>query len=836
MTKPFITIAGCIGLTVIGAGYLHLWAAQVQKPAPARRSEVAKSQNQLVSSPAPTTAAARAVLDKYCITCHNDKAKTAGLQLDSLDLEHVGEHAETWEKVARKLRTGEMPPPGLPRPDPADYTDATVQLETALDAAAAGKPNPGRVAVHRLNRAEYTNAIRDLLGLEIDGRALLSSDDADQEGFDNVASVLSVSPALLENYLSAARTISRLAVGDTSLNPGIDTFKLSKLLIQDEQMSDNLPFGSQGGTAIRYHFPLDGEYTVKVLLRREEYDYLVGMGEPHQIDIRLDGRLLKRFSVGGEAKGMTMPESFAGNTQGDPEFEVYMHTADAGLEARVPVTAGDHEVGVSFVRRFWEPEGVSQPPQTGFARTTNEYYHGNPAVEFVYIGGPYGKIEPGDSPARRRVFLCNPKDAAAEEPCAIKILSTIARRAYRRPVTEADLQTLLSFYRDGRVGQSFDAGIQQGIERILASPSFLFRIERDPAGIAPGSVYPLSDLDLASRLSFFLWASVPDDELLNVAGSGKLQDPAIVEQQVRRMLRDPRSRALVDNFANRWLELSKLSGLVPDSAAYPEFDENLRDAMKQETQLFIASQLRENRSVLDLLTANYTFLNERLAKHYGIPNVYGNHFRRVTFADGQRGGLLGQASVLAVTSYPNRTSVAIRGRWLLANMLGSPPPPPPPDVPDLKDAGVDGQPRSLRQRMEIHRKNVACASCHQRMDPLGFSLENFDALGKFRTESDGALVDASASLPDGTRFEGLSGLRMLLASHKEDFVRTLTGKLLAYATGRGVEYTDLPAIRRVSRVAARDDYRWSSIILGVVSSPPFSMGVSGGGPSLSAQR
>ena len=835
MTKPFIAIAGCIGLTVIGAGYRHLWAAQVQKPAPARRSEAVKSQSQPVSSPAPTTAAARAVLDKYCVTCHNDRAKTAGIQLDSLDLEHVGEHAETWEKVARKLRTREMPPPGLPRPDPAAYTDATVQLETALDAAAGAKPNPGRVAVHRLNRAEYTNAVRDLLGLEIDGRALLSSDDADQEGFDNVASVLSVSPALLENYLSAARTISRLAVGDTTINPGIDTFKLSKLLIQDEQMSDNLPFGSQGGTAIRYHFPLDGEYTIKVLLRRQEYDYLVGMGEPHQIDIRLDGALLKRFSVGGQAKGMTMPESFAGNTQGDPEFEVYMQTADAGLETRVPVTAGDHDVGISFVQRFWEPEGVSQPPQTGFARTTNEYYHGNPAVEFVYIGGPYGKIAPGDSPARRRVFVCNPKDAAAEKPCAIKILSTIARRAYRRPVTEADIQTLLSFYRDGRVGQSFDAGIQQGIERILASPSFLFRIEREPAGIASGSVYPLSDLDLASRLSFFLWASIPDDELLNVAGSGKLKDPAILEQQVQRMLRDPRSRALVDNFANRWLELSKLSGLVPDSSAYPEFDENLRDAMKQETQLFIASQLRENRSVSDLLTANYTFLNDRLAKHYGIPNVYGNHFRRVTFADGQRGGLLGQASVLAVTSYPNRTSVAIRGRWLLANMLGSPPPPPP-DVPDLKDAGVDGQPRSLRQRMEIHRGNAACASCHQRMDPLGFSLENFDALGKFRTESDGAPVDASASLPDGTRFEGLSGLRTLLASHKEDFVRTFTGKLLAYATGRGIEYTDLPAIRRVSRDAARDDYRWSSIILGVVSSPPFSMGISGGAPSLSAQR
>jgi mono/diheme cytochrome c family protein len=809
MSKRPLAVAG-IAIFVFAANHLRLLADDTPK-----------------ASPAPRPAAAKAVIQTYCVTCHNSRLKTAGLLLDSLDADRVGDHAETWEKVARKFRTGEMPPPGMPRPDRATYADVTAQLETALDAAAAAKPNAGRVAVHRLNRAEYTAAIRDLLGIEIDGKALLSADDADQEGFDNVASVLSVSPVLLENYLSAARAISRVAVGDTTLHPAIDTYKFSKLLIQDDQMNDDLPFGSQGGALIRYHFPVNAEYTIKVQLRREEYDYLVGMGEPHQIDIRLDGVLAKRFTIGGEAKGMTMPETFVGNTQGSPEFEVYMHTADAGLEVRLPVTAGEHAVGVSFVRRQWEPEGILQPPQTGFARTSNEYYHGNPSVEFVYIGGPYGTATPGDSPNRRRIFVCAPKDAAAEEPCARKILSTLATRAYRRPVTEDDMQTLLGFYREGRMDRSFDAGIQAGLERILAAPGFLFRVERVPGNLPPGSLYRLSDLDLASRLSFFLWSSIPDDELLNAAARGRLKDPKILEQQVRRMLRDPRSRALVDEFASRWLELGKLTGLVRDTDVYREFDENLRDAMAQETQLFVASQLQEDRSVTELLTANYTFVNERLAKHYGIPNIYGDRFRRVQFTDGVRGGLLGQASVLAVTSYPNRTSVTVRGKWLLANLLGSPPPPPPPDVPALKEAGSDGQPRALRERMELHRKNAVCASCHQRMDPLGFALENFDALGRWRTESDGAPIDASASLPDGTAFAGVGGLRTLLAGHQEDFARTLTGKLLAYAVGRGMESADMPTIRKIARDAAQNEYRWSSIILGIVNSPPFSMGTVG---------
>jgi cytochrome c553 len=786
----------------------------------------------------PSARSTNGVLNQYCVTCHNARLNTAGLQIDSLDAGHVAAHAQQWEAIVTKLRTGEMPPPGRPRPDAETSRAIAAALEQELDAAAASTPLPGRVPVHRLNRTEYANAIRDLLGLEIDARALLPSDEADQEGFDNVASVLSVSPALLENYLSSARTLSRLAVGDPAMQPVVDTFKISKALVQDERISDDLPFGSQGGALIRYHFPLDAEYSIKVLLRRQEYDYIVGMGERHQLDVRLDGVRVERFAVGGEAKGMTTPENFAGNTQGDPAFEEYMHTADAHLEVGVPVKAGLHEVGVSFVRRFWEPEGVLQPPQIGFGRTTNEYYHGNPAVEIVMIGGPYrGKA------SNRSAFTCRPTDVAGEEPCARRILSTLAARAYRRPVTDSDTQTLIGFYKTGRAEGSFDTGIQRGIERILASPSFLFRIEREPAGLAAGAAYRLGDLDLASRLSFFLWSSVPDDALRDAAARGALSAPGVLEQQVQRMLRDPRSKALVDNFASRWLELTKLPGVVPDTELYPEFDENLRDAMAQETTLFVASQIHDNRSVMELLTADYSFLNDRLAAHYGIRDIYGSHFRRVTFPDPStrsgssratsrgdrpRGGLLGQASILTVTSYPNRTSVTMRGRWLLANLLGAPPPPPPPDIPALKEAGVDGQPRSLRERMEAHRSNPACASCHRRMDPLGFALENFDALGKWRTVSDGAAIDASATFPDGTTFEGVAGLRSLLVAHPEEFVRTLSGKLLAYAIGRGVDYRDMPAIRGIARAAAPANDTWSSIITGIVRSIPFNMAVATG--------
>jgi len=768
----------------------------------------------------------RAVLDQYCVTCHNEKLKTAGLMLDKADIAHPGASAELWEKVLKKLHAGEMPPPGRPRPDPPSYAALSSFLEKGLDDAASANPNPGRVAVHRLNRTEYRNAVRDLIGLQIDTKSLLSPDEADQEGFDNVASVLSVSPVLLEAYLSAARSISRLAVGDPTINPVSDVFKIPTALVQDERTSEDLPFGSHGGASIRYHFRLDGEYRIKVLLKRQLYLYIMGMGEPHQIDIRIDGTLLRRFDVGGKAKGMTMPESFAGNTQGDPGFEEYMHNADADLEVRVPIKAGTHDVGVSFVRRFWEPEGILQPQQRGFARTTNELYHGYPAVATVSIGGPYQTTGiTDDAPSRRKIFICRPATAASEGRCATKILSTLAKRAYRRPVTDQEVQTLLDFYKEGRTGGTFDAGIQRGLERILAAPSFLFRIEREPANALSGSAYPLSDVDLASRLSFFIWSSIPDDELLNTAIAGKLKQAGVLEQQVRRMLANSRSRALVDNFINQWLGLGKLTGLVPDADAFPDFDENLREAMRQETEEFVVHQIREDRSILDLLTANYSYVNERLGRFYGIPNIYGNHFRKATFTDGIRGGLLGQASVLTVTSYPNRTSVVLRGKWLLANMLGTPPAPPPADVPTLKDAGQDGQPRSLRDRMERHRSSAACAGCHQRMDALGFALENFDALGKWRTVADGETVNAFASLQDGTTFDGVAGLRNFLVSHKDDYVRTVAEKRLAYGIGRGIEYYDMPALRKIARDSAPSDYRWSSLVLNVIRSTPFSMGI-----------
>ena len=812
MKKPLgTTVLLVASSAILAAAFVAALSGQVSV-APGVRPVL-----QAQTSPTPVAQgfSPASTLSKYCITCHNEKRKVAGLMIDKLDLQNVAHDAELWERIARKFRTHEMPPPAAARPDNATYAAMTTHLESALDAAALANPNPGRVPVHRLNRNEYTNAIRDLLGLEIDGRAVLSTDDSDQEGFDNVASVLTVSPALLENYLSAARMISRLAVGDTSRRPVVDVFKVERDFVQDERMSDDLPFGSRGGIAVDYQFPVDGEYLVKLELKRQLYDYLVGMGEPHQVDIRLDGTLLKRFTIGGEGKGMTTPENFAGNTPGDPEWEHYMLNADRGLEIRVPVKAGPHTVGVSFVRRLWEPEGILQPPQTGFGRTTNELYFGYPALKTVSIGGPFNVTGPGASPTRRALFVCTPPSSASEADetaCARKILSTVATRAYRRPITESESQVILDFYRAGRTEEkSFDAGIQRGLERILAAPSFIFRIQSARA----------DDLDLASKLSFFLWSSIPDEELLNTAIRGKLRDRAVLEQQVRRMLRDPRSNALVEGFATRWLELSKLAGFVPDTQLYPEFDENLREAFGTETRMFVADQLKQDRNVTDLLLADYTFVNDRLAKHYGIPNVYGSHYRPVKLPDRNRGGLLGQGSVLAVTSYSNRTSVVIRGRWLLANMLGAPPPPPPLDVPALKDPGAEGAPRSLRERMEVHRKNPVCASCHQRMDPLGFTLENFDAVGKWRTEADGAPVDPSAAMPDGTTFAGIDGLRTYLAANKEDFVRTLGGKLLAYAIGRGIEYYDQPAIRKIVRDAAAGNYRWSSVILGVVNSPPF---------------
>jgi hypothetical protein len=776
----------------------------------------------------------RAFFDSYCVGCHNTRLRTGNLALDEIDTGRVGAAPDIWEKVARKLRTREMPPAGARRPDDETYRRLIASLETSLDAAAEAAPRPGRVPVHRLNRTEYTNAIRDLLALDVDGRRLIADEPAGH-GFDNVASVLSASPALIESYLSAASTVSRLAVGDRSLGPVVDTFKVPTAMVQDDRTGEGQPFGSRGGAVVRYYFPVDGTYTIKAVLKRQLYRYLIGMGEPHQIDLRIDGALLKRFTIGGEGRGMTAPESFAGNTQGDAAWEVYMHTADADLEVRVPVKAGARDVSVSFLRQHVEPEGVLQPPQRGFARTTNELYFGEPALDSLLVGGPYQASAALDTPSRRKIFVCRPASRAKEEPCARRILTTLARRAYRRPPTDAEAQTLVEFYRAGRSDGDFDLGIERALRRILSSPAFLFRVEREPASAA-GAPFALGPIDLASRLSFFLWGSIPDDELLNLATTGALSNPVELDRQVQRMLRDQKSQALVDNFVTQWLQLGRLAGVVPDVDEFPDFDENLRAAMQQETRLFVGSQLREDRSVVDLVAADYSFINERLARHYRVPDIYGSRFRRVVFTDGIRGGLLGQASILTATSYPNRTSPVLRGRWLLETLLGAPPPPPPPDVPQLKENGADGERHSVRERLDAHRSNPACAVCHIRMDPLGFSLENFDALGKWRTTSDGVPVDASASLPDGSRFDGVAGLRTLLLTHREDFVRTFADRLLSYAIGRGTEFSDFPAVRKIVRDSAAQDYRWSALVRAVVHSTSFGMSTSAPAMPVAHQR
>jgi uncharacterized protein DUF1592/uncharacterized protein DUF1588/uncharacterized protein DUF1587/uncharacterized protein DUF1595/uncharacterized protein DUF1585/cytochrome c len=767
----------------------------------------------------------RALLDRYCVTCHNQKAATAGLMLDKLNPDKAGEDAVVWEKVVHKLRTRAMPPAGRPRPDAPSYNFLITRLETELDRAAAVKPNPGRPAIHRLNRAEYTNAIRDLLAIDIDAESMLPIDEVDQ-GFDNIGDALSVTPVLLERYMAAARMVGRLAIGDPKIRPFSEKYELSKFLAQDDRMSDDLPFGSRGGIAIRHYFLADGEYTIRVFLQRNSRDYIRGLAEPHPLDFRVDGERIKLLTVGGgdELKGAPGPPFSQAGKIGDPISETYEHGgAEQRLEVRFAAKAGQRLVAVTFLNKDAVPEGVFQPALSQFQLV--QYKGGSPSIDNVVITGPYGVTGVADTPARQKIFVCRPARIADQEPCARKILSTLARRAYRRPVTDKDLGTLLRVYEAGRSEGGFEAGIQTALERILAGPEFLFRIERDPAGVPPDTAYRVSDVELASRLSFFLWSSIPDDQLLNLAESGKLKDSAIFEQQVRRMLGDPRSRSLVTNFASEWLYLRNLGSKTPDPKLFPEFDDNLRQAFQQETELFLDSTLREDQSVLRLLDANYTFLNERLARHYGIPDIYGSHFRRVTLGaefDARR-GLLGQGSLLTVTSYANRTSLVLRGKWLLDNILGAPPPPPPPNVPGLEETGSDGKPLPLRQLMERHRQNPVCASCHASIDPLGFVLENFDAIGRWRTTDAGAPIDSSGVLPDGTRLDSPSALRNVLLSRPEEFAAVFAERMLVYALGRRVDYYDFPAIRKMVRESAQQEYRWSSLILATAKSMPFQM-------------
>jgi len=769
---------------------------------------------------------AGAVIGKYCATCHNAKLQTAGLVLDPTRVGNVPADAERWEKVIRKLRASTMPPPGLPRPDPATYNALAGFIETELDRAAAAKPNPGKLPLlHRLSRTEYQNAVRDLLAVEAMPKemdySLLLPPDNSNSGFDNIADLLFVSPTAMESYLSAADKISRLAVGDPAAPPMVNIYRVPDEQPQNVRV-DELPFGTRGGLAIRSYFPADGEYRVKVT-------FVGRSAEPEQVELTVDGERaqLVASTVRQAAKGAqkAAPNAAATKSAGTAKDDDNDRDAAPGygagrrpIEFRVPVKAGPRLIGVAFIEKDEvRDEEVLRPRLRGAGAEIG--------VGVVTISGPYNAKGPGDTLSRRRIFVCRPAAPSDEETCARRIISTLERRAYRRPVTANDVEYLMPFYTAGKTEGGFDLGIQRAIQRLLVSPQFLFRIERDPANAPPGTAHPVSDLELASRLSFFLWSSIPDDELLELASQGKLRQPSILEQQVKRMLADSRSTSLVSNFAEQWLYLRDIENKRPNEALFADFDESLRDAFRQETDLFLDSVLRGNRSVLDLLSANYTFVNERLAKHYGIPNVHGSDFRRVTFPPGSpRGGLLGQGSILTITSYANRTSPVSRGKWVLENLLSAPPPPPPPDVPALKTEGKDtGKTLTMRDAMIQHRANPACASCHARMDPIGFAMENFDGIGRWRDRDAGNPIDASGVFPGGEKFDGMAGLKAALLSHPEEFVSTITEKLMMYGIGRNVQYYDRPAIRAIIRRAARNNYTFASLVLGVVESAPFQM-------------
>ena len=750
----------------------------------------------------------QAFLRNYCLNCHNQKVRTGGIALESPG-------TETWERVLAKIHAESMPPPGLPRPAPAVYRSIAKAIENQIDHAKSSPPRP-LSATHRLNRSEFNNAIRDLLKLDIDIKPLLPGDETADGSFDNFANVLTISTTHLERYLSVARQVTRLAVGLPPANPKVEQFDIPLHVLQDDRQSEDLPLGSRGGLAIRTHFPSPGEYVIKVRLQRQYQDYLKGMGWPQQLDIRLDGKLIKRFTVGGAAKGRPAAASYAGDGEpgfaGDPDWERYMQTTgDTGLEIRVQADAGPRVIGVSFVRQLFEPEGLPQPLQRGRVIANDQVYMDHANVGSVQIGGPFAPQGIATkTPSRQAIFICYPATLAEERPCAAKILTKLSRLAYRRPATEADSKTLLQFFADGREqGRSFDHGIQFALERMLADPDFLLRVHRNPKRLNP--------LELASRLSFFLWSSIPDDHLLTLAENNELSRPPVLEKEVRRMLADPRATsALTQDFAAQWLNLRRIPEVVVDPIRYPAYDGSLLQAFQQETELFVARTLKDDHSVRDLLNANFTFVNERLARHYGIPGIYGSRFRRVDLPNSaQRGGLLAHGAVLATTSYPDRTSPVLRGKWLLNNILGFNVPPPPPGVDTTLESKPGAPPATIRERLAQHRQNPSCNSCHSVIDPLGFALENFDVIGAWRTRDEsGKPVDAD---------DGLEGLRNRLLAQPEQFPRALTGKLLAYALGRRLETDDQPAVRRIVNDAAAQNYRWSALILGIVKSPQFLM-------------
>jgi hypothetical protein len=798
---------GGLSLAVTVVGLLAVSGALTLRAQPRPRS----SSLPYSRTPSKSAAPHLALVDEYCLSCHDQDHKKGSLALDTVAEEDVAKHPEVWEKVVRKLRVRQMPPVGKERPDEATYNAVIASLETALDRAAAGHPMPGRTAtIRRLTRTEYQNAVRDLLALEIDAAALLPSDESSY-GFDNVT-VGDLSPTLLDRYVSAAEKISRLAIGRPTRSPGGDTIRIQADLTQEEHL-EGLPIGTRGGAVVPYTFPLDGEYEIQIRLTRDRDEHVEGLSEPHDLELLLDNERVQLFTVKPPQPpaGVPAPPSHEG--------------VDRHLTIRVPVSAGPHVIGVTFPKK---PSVLLETPRQPYQTHFNSYRHPRiqPAIYSVSVIGPYAARGVGDTPSRRRIFGTRPLTVGDEDASARRILSSLMRRAYRRPVTDAELQRPFELYQKARLDDGFEAGIEMAVSAVLVSPHFLFRIEKDPAGMPPHTPYRVSDLELASRLSFFLWSSIPDDELLDAAIAGRLHQPVVLEREVRRMLADTRSRALVTNFAAQWLHLRNLDSITPDMRLFPDFDDNLRQAFRRETELFFESILHEDRSVLDLLRANYTFVNERLAKHYGIPHVYGSRFRRITLDDDSwRGGLLRQGSILTVTSYATRTSPVLRGKFILDNLLGVPPPPPLPDVPALKDNTVDGH-LSVRERLAEHRRDATCASCHNLMDPLGLSMEKFDAVGRRRSVEAGMPIDGAGGLPDGSRFADVRGLETALLERPELFVSTLTEKLQTYALGRGVEYYDAPATRAIVRAARPQKFRMSSIILGIVKSGPFQMRMS----------
>jgi len=760
------------------------------------------------------------LVNKYCVTCHNERAKTGGILLEKMDVDHPAANAELWEKVIRKLRAGLMPPSGAPRPDRAVLDKFRASLETSIDQAAASKPTPGATALHRLNRTEYANAVRDLIAVDVDVATILPADDS-SEGLDNIAEVLGTSPALIERYVGAATKISRLAIGDTDISPLSTTYKVRGDLSQDKHIP-GLPAGTRGGVVIRHNFPVDGEYLFKFSLLKVNFGpQYGGTAKGEQLEMSVNDERVALIEL------RSVPYYYIrGGAQGGPATP---------LEVRLPIKAGPQTITVTFINKtaagvddlFQRFDATTADLQTGVQYGYTTFPH----LSGLEILGPYNITGPGNTPSRARIFTCRPSSQGEEPACAKKIISTLTRHAYRRPVTDTDIEPLLNFYRSGRQGANgtFDKGIEMALRRILADPQFVFRFERDPENVPVGSAHRITDLELASRLSFFLWSSIPDEELLSAAEQGKLRNSTILQQQVRRMLKDPRSQALVTNFAGQWLYLRELRNRNPDLLVFPDFDDNLRQAFQRETELLFESIVREDRNVFDVLDADYTFVNERLAKHYGIPNIYGSDFRRVTVDNSARRGLLGHGSFLMVTSSPNRTSPVTRGSWILENLLGSPAPLPPPNVPPLPEntsgQGISTTPTSVRERMISHRANQPCKGCHQIMDPIGLALENFDGIGRWRSTDSGSKIDASGQLVDGSPIDGAETLRNALLSRPDAFVQTMTEKLLMYAVGRATHHYDMPAIRAITREAARNDYKFSSLVLGIVNSDAFQMRV-----------